>query len=196
MEEKKEKAIQIARDYFHRYGYRKLSLAQLIDEVGISKPTFYNYFKNKKELFRTVMLETYNEFQYQLNQNMKSTTSAVDKLDVFIETYHWFLKQFPIFSDLYKPGNDLITRWLDSRYSKDLFYEGKETVASIIEEGQEEGLFNPELNVQEVAPVLFSAIILTLSHDINNYKRKKDHEYTCNPKTLAQVLIEGLLVRD
>ncbi len=192
MEEKKEQAIIIARDYFHKYGYRKLSLADLIEKVGISKPTFYNYFKNKKELFKTVMLETYNEFQYQLNQNLKNTTTAVERLDVYIQTYQWFLKEFPIFKDLYKPGNDLMPRWLDTRYSKDIFYEGKEFIKAIIEEGKEEGLFDEQHDSEETAVIIYSSIIFLLSNDINIFRRPKDKEYRIEAKDITKLIFEGL----
>ncbi len=196
MEEKKEQAIIIAREYFHKYGYRKLSLAELIEKVGISKPTFYNYFKNKRELFKTVMLETYNEFQYQLSQNLKNTTSAVEKLDVYIQTYQWFLEEFPIFKDLYKPGNDLLTKWLETRYSKDIFYEGKEFIKSIIEEGKEEGLFEESHDSEETAVLIYSSIIFLLSHDINNFKRPKDKEYKINANQITRLIFEGLFKKE
>ena len=195
MEEKKEKTIETARIYFHKNGYRKLSLSELIEEVGISKPTFYNYFKNKKHLFIQTMLETYNEFQYQLTQNFKKTTSAIEKLDAFIQTYAWFLDEFPIYRDLYKPGNDLLTRWLDSRYSRDIFFEGREIIRSILEEGIEEELIDSSINTEEISILVYSTIIFTLSNNPNHFKRKKDNNFQFNLNNLTQLLAEGLISR-
>ena len=122
MEEKKEKTVEKAREYFHTYGYRGASLSALIAEIGISKPTFYNYFKNKEELFFTVMRETYNEFHYQYNQQAKSAPNAMEKLDLFIMTYSWFLDSYPIFRDLFKPGNEEtllnLEAWVDNEWEK------------------------------------------------------------------------------
>ena len=195
MQEKKEKTIELARKYFHTDGYRKLSLSSLIEEVGMSKPTFYNYFKNKKHLFIQTMLETYNEFIYQLTQNFKKTTSAIEKLDVFIQTYAWFLDEFPIYRDLYKPGNDLIPRWLDSRYSRDIFFEGREIIRSILEDGIEEELINGSLDTEKASILIYSAIIFTLSNNPNYFKRKKDKDFDFNLNDLTQILAEGILIR-
>ena len=151
MEEKKERTIEKAREYFHNFWYRKASLSELIAEIGISKPTFYNYFKNKEQLFASVMLATYNEFQYEFNQRSKNASSAVERLEIFVRTYAWFLDTFPLYRDLHIPGNDLLPRWLKSRSSKDLFAEGIETVKGIILQGQEEGLFSTELNSDAAA---------------------------------------------
>ncbi len=196
MEEKRERAIEKARQYFHKYWYRKASLSDLIADIGISKPTFYNYFKNKEELFNAVMLATYDEFQYEYGQRAKGATSAMEKLDIYIRTYQWFLDRYPIFCDLYRPGNDLLPRWLRSRYSKDLFAEGVETVRSIVEQGQEESIFREEMDTDGVALLLYRTITLLLSNDPNLYRRRNQPEYGLHLSALLDLLGKGLLFRD
>ena len=195
MEEKKEKTIEKAREYFHRYGYRKASLSALIAEIGISKPTFYNYFKNKEELFNAVMLSTYNEFQYEYNQRAKGASSAPEKLDLFIRTWLWFLDNYPLYRDLAQPGNDLLPRWVKSRHSQDLYAEGVETVRSILEEGQEEGLFDRELPLDSTALALYSSVTLTLSNDPNDFRRRNRPAYVIEAEVLFRLLVHGLLAR-
>ncbi len=196
MEEKKERTIEKAREYFHKYWYRKASLSDLIAEIGISKPTFYNYFKNKDELFNAVMLATYNEFLYEYNKTAKKATSAMEKIDIFIRTYNWFLDNYPIYRDLYKPGNDLMPRWLKSRNAKDLFAEGVETIRSILEQGQEEAIFNENLDTEKAALILYYAIILILSNDPNAFRKKNKPEFSVDLDTLLKLLAEGLLFRN
>jgi AcrR family transcriptional regulator len=196
MEEKKERTIEKAREYFHRYWYRKASLSELIAEIGISKPTFYNYFKNKEELFNAVMLATYNEFLYEYNQRAKNARSAMEKLDLYVRTYAWFLDAYPLFRDLYSPGNDLMPRWLKSRHSKDLFAEEVETLRAILEEGRDEGLFRTDLDARHTALVLCQAITVGLSFDPGIFARKDHTRYIVDVDTLLGVLGEGLVARD
>jgi AcrR family transcriptional regulator len=196
MEEKKEKTIEKAREYFHKYWYRKASLSDLIAEIGISKPTFYNYFKNKEELFNTVMLATYNEFLYEFNRRSRSATNAMEKLDIFIRTYSWFLESYPLFKDLYEPGNDLMPRWMKSRSSQDLFSEGVETMRSIIEQGQEENIFSATLEADKAALLLYRIITLLLSHDANIFQKKNKPPYLLHLDTLIAMLRDGLVFRD
>ena len=195
MEEKKEKTIEKAREYFHTHGYRGASLSALIAEIGISKPTFYNYFKNKEELFYTVMLETYNEFHYQYDQRAKSAPNAMEKLDIFITTFAWFLDSYPIFRDLFKPGNDLLARWAQSRYSKDFFAEGVEIVRSILEQGIEQGIFGSDIDVGECAQLLYYLVHSTLSNDPNLFRRQGQPEIKIDARTLVKVLGRGILAR-
>jgi AcrR family transcriptional regulator len=195
MEEKKEKTIEKAREYFHRHWYRKASLSELIAEIGISKPTFYNYFKNKEELFNSVMLATYDEFQYEFNQRSKTAASAMERLDIFLRTYAWFLDAFPLYRDLYKPGNDLMPRWLKSRSAKDLFAEGVETVRAILEQGQEEGSFDPEVDPGKTALLVYDTITLLLSHDLSVFARSGRDSYELDLELLLRIVGLGLLRR-
>jgi AcrR family transcriptional regulator len=196
VEEKKERTIEKARDYFHKYWYRKTSLSDLIDEIGISKPTFYNYFKNKEELFKMVMVNTYNEFQYEFNQKARKSTSSMEKLDIFVRTYSWFLDTYPLFRDLYKPGNDLLPRWLKSRISKDLFAEGLAIIRSIIEQGLEEGIFRQNLDITASSLMIYQVITLLLSNDPNDFRKNNGPEYLIDIDTLIKMLGEGLIVKE
>ncbi len=196
MEEKKEKAVEKAREYFHTYGYRGASLSELIADIGISKPTFYNYFKNKEELFHTVMRETYNEFHYQYNQRVRSTTNAMEKLDSFISTFAWFLDTYPLFRDLFRPGNDLLARWADSRYAKDFFAEGVEIVHSIIEQGLDEGIFSREIDPPALAFHLYYMVLMTLSTEPGLFQRGGAPEQRIDAKVLVRIFGAGILARD
>lgn len=192
MEEKKERTIEKAREYFHKYWYRKASLSDLIAEIGISKPTFYNYFKNKEQLFASVMLATYNEFQYEFTQRSKNASSAVERMEIFIRTYAWFLEHYPLYKDLYIPGNDLLPRWIKSRSSKDLFAEGVETVKGIIIQGQEEGLFDPALDSEAASLIVYNTVVSLLSQDFTTYQRKKSPPFQVDMDTLLRILGTGL----
>jgi AcrR family transcriptional regulator len=196
MEEKKEKALETAREYFHTYGYRKASLADLISEIGISKPTFYNYFKNKEELFSTVMLETYNEFHYQYTLREKAATNAMEKLESFVSTFSWFLATYPIYRDIFRPGNDLMAKWIQSRYSKDFFSEGVETVRSILEQGREEGIFSMDIDLEKQALLIYYLVVSILSTDPDIFRRKGGTEYRIDTPALIQLIGHGLLTRD
>jgi AcrR family transcriptional regulator len=196
MEEKKEKAIEKAREYFHVYGYRGASLSALIADIGISKPTFYNYFKNKEELFSTVMLETYNEFHYQYNQKARAASNAMEKLDLFVTTFAWFLDAYPLFRDLFKPENDLLARWTESRHARDFFAEGVEIMRSILEQGIEEGIFGKDIEVPRAALHLYYLVLTTLSTDPNLFNVPGAPPLAIDARTLVRIVGRGILSRD
>ncbi|HYW81724.1 MAG TPA: hypothetical protein VFB30_00605, partial [Spirochaetia bacterium] len=107
----------------------------------------------------------------------------------------WFLDSYPIFRDLFKPGNDLLARWAESRYSKDFFAEGVELVRSILEEGIEQGIFGAEIDVGECAQLLYYLVHSTLSNDPNLFRRQGQPEIKIDARTLVKVLGRGILAR-
>jgi AcrR family transcriptional regulator len=50
-EERKEKILQTALKVFAREGYRDSNLSLIASECGISRPTIYQYFKDKEEIY-------------------------------------------------------------------------------------------------------------------------------------------------
>ena len=46
----REKIIETANDLFYKQGYRATVVNQIIEEAGVSKPTFYSHFPSKEDL--------------------------------------------------------------------------------------------------------------------------------------------------
>ncbi len=50
-EKRKEKILQTALKVFAREGYKDANLSLIATECGISRPTIYQYFKNKEQIY-------------------------------------------------------------------------------------------------------------------------------------------------
>lgn len=50
--EKKEQVITVARDLFHKHGFKKVSMDEIAKYSGVTKKTIYSYFKSKEELLK------------------------------------------------------------------------------------------------------------------------------------------------
>jgi AcrR family transcriptional regulator len=51
----REKLIKVAHDLFYRDGFHSVGLDRLLDEVSVTKTTFYNHFQSKDELMLEVL---------------------------------------------------------------------------------------------------------------------------------------------
>ncbi len=51
----KEKILQAATDLIAQYGYRGASVRKIAQKVGIRESAIYNHFKNKEEIFQTIL---------------------------------------------------------------------------------------------------------------------------------------------
>ena len=142
------------------------------------------------------MTEAYNEFHYQYMVQEKAATNAVERLQIFVSTFGWFLDSYPIHRDLFRPNNDLLAKWTQSRQSKDFFAEGVETMHSILEEGVEEGTFRSDLDVDRYALLVYYTIVSVLSNDPALFGKNGAPPYAVDAESLSTLLCRGLLARE
>ncbi len=55
MDEKKQHIMTAAADVFSRYGFKKTSMQDIADAAVMSRAALYLYFRNKDDLFRSLM---------------------------------------------------------------------------------------------------------------------------------------------
>ncbi len=53
-EEVRKKIVAAAHNIFHKKGYENTRMADIAEVLGVTKPTIYNYFHNKEDLFVAV----------------------------------------------------------------------------------------------------------------------------------------------
>jgi TetR/AcrR family fatty acid metabolism transcriptional regulator len=76
--------IARARDMFQARGYRNTSMAELSRACDISKPTLYNYFPSKRDLFQEVLKSLHRETDGQIIPAVESAEGFIAKLKVLI----------------------------------------------------------------------------------------------------------------
>jgi AcrR family transcriptional regulator len=60
IEDKKYQIIQASLEVFGSYGYKKTSMQDIADALGISRPALYQYYKNKEAVFLALVEYTLN----------------------------------------------------------------------------------------------------------------------------------------
>jgi len=51
---KRDKVLTAARDVFIRYGYKRVTMNDIAEAAGISRPALYLVFESKEEIFKSV----------------------------------------------------------------------------------------------------------------------------------------------
>ncbi len=73
-EETKEKIVVAACELFSKYGYHNTQVMDIVKAVGMSAGTFYNHFRDKKDLYQKLTLESLES----LRLNVKKMREPVD----------------------------------------------------------------------------------------------------------------------
>jgi len=83
---KRDKIFLEAEELFQRYGYKKVTVDDIVAKATVAKGTFYLYFKSKDELYNQIVLSYYEE--------AKKLTEEVIKKDVENDMKLLFYKDF------------------------------------------------------------------------------------------------------
>ncbi len=120
--EKQKKLLDIAMKEFSKYSYPAVSINQIIQNAGISRGSFYMYFKDKDDLFEYLVEMNQNNLNQKTKEIIKKNqgdlyTSFIELYDVILKMifenhYQGILKNFFVFFHLRKekmeyPGHAL-----------------------------------------------------------------------------------------
>lgn len=65
---------------FARQGYRRTSFGDIAEEVGLSRPAIYHYFKNKDAVFKAVTDRIHKDIALAIERALEQTGSIEDRL--------------------------------------------------------------------------------------------------------------------
>lgn len=102
-EERRTQLLGVAGGLFADLGYHGLSMEQLADAAGVSKPVLYQHFPSKRDLYLALVRETVAEMAAQVRKALEGTSDNSARVAGAIAAYVDFVedRRFPL---LYGPG--------------------------------------------------------------------------------------------
>lgn len=168
----KSKIQSTAFELFKKHGIHFVSLDLIAKNLGISKKTIYNHFKNKEDIVYQCIKQYIAERRAQNDAIMENSEHVIERLVIIIKTS---LKQTAQFNPLmfeevirYYPDVARLLRGNQYKDSYSRFYK-------IIDRGKEEGLFKKHINSDIMTKVLLSQINLMMDFDtfpVDEYSRE------------------------
>ena len=83
---KKEKIMKVAQDLFLKKGFSNVPVEEITRKAGISKGSFYTYFKSKDELLKEIATKSIETFKEKLIVKAKKLQDPVRVLEDFLQT--------------------------------------------------------------------------------------------------------------
>ena len=77
--------IEKAKSLFIEHGYLGLSMREIAEKVGVSKPALYYHFKDKEELFYAVLSSGLEEIGRMIHSINNQPVSSYKKISLFME---------------------------------------------------------------------------------------------------------------
>ena len=177
--EKPDQIIKTAIDLFSRFGAKRVTIEEICKTAGVSKATFYKYFKNKLDLIRHIRDEL-----IEIGFNKFDEISAMDIS--------------------YPEKIELMTRWRIEFFSqmKNEFIHELFSLDEVVEEAKQRYLRNISMAQEkgEIQPDLSPELIWLVSEKLNEIIRDKSWrtiftDYSEFQEQMRRLFFFGLLVR-
>lgn len=154
-EEKKKKIIDAAIDEFSKYSFHKARITAIADKAGIAKGSFYQYFEDKKDLYKYLMELLVEKKLSYINQDMMTNKDKYGFFQLLREVYLSgirFAKENPrllLMGTMLAADKDLLQEIYGEHQDKsaDFFQQ-------LLEYGKEKGEIDPAIDLSLVSNML------------------------------------------
>jgi AcrR family transcriptional regulator len=156
-DEKRQRIVSAALAVFFKYGYQRVSMNEIAEAAGISRPGLYLYFSSKEEVFRAAILQFADSLIEEISKGLPSQKTIEEKVRYAFEV--WIVQRFDL--TLNSPEAKEIS---DSSYefaqeALDQSYEKLESVLASILKGHAKSSGNKKaLSAEKMAHILTSAV--------------------------------------
>lgn len=181
--------LKTAGQLFYKFGIRSISIDDICRELGMSKKTFYTYYKTKDELVEAVLKDSVSHMAEQIHTKIgqENLQSCLRSLAEHIRHDEKDVRHVPqLVFDLkkYYPG-------LYYSYQKDVFELQKKQIAETMRAAQEEGLVREDLDA-ETAAIFFAKLHSDSINGIEELEKGGVNmaQYTRN---MIMILVRGVL---
>ena len=157
----KEKILKEGKELLQANGYNNLNIREVAKNSDIAVGTFYNYFSNKDELVREIILNHWNQLLVTIDELSDSENSIKTKLislsqyiDEFFKTYSGVFTAMMESTATYCPRHKILPQL-------------NTIVEKIITMAIEKGEINPPLSVTKLSKILVpSMFFITKVEDL------------------------------
>ena len=153
LQKRKHEALDAAMRLLMERGYANLNMDELAEEVGISKPTLYQYFNSKEELVAQAMIRTFQKLEARISD--LSDKPPLEQLEQFLRS---MLRARHENRSIMAQIDVEIMRSIVRHYPNTVEHlvTTKSKLIEVVSKAQEQGEVDPELPAWVVVNMMFS----------------------------------------
>jgi AcrR family transcriptional regulator len=194
--EVREAILDATDDFLARYGYKKMTIDDLAQAVGIGKGSVYLHFSSKEEIALSHIDRIIERLKIELKIIAKTELSPEERLSRML--LKRVLHRFDSVQHYTQSLNDLLAALRPKLLArrKTYFQEEAEIFAEVIAEGQETGIFDRDDAALEIAEAFLRATNSLLPYSLTTRELGERNDIEEKTLRLANLLLKGLLHRD
>ena len=139
---KKEAIIEATLQLYAHRGYYLTNIRDIVRAVGISPPTFYRYFKDKRELFVETIEYVVRNFKKEIRTAVKNEKDPTRRSKIMFEIFYAHYPKIGEILNQLRSGVIIGDPWARERLSR-LYREMMENLIKEIQGGMRNGILRP-----------------------------------------------------
>ncbi|MCZ6806192.1 MAG: TetR/AcrR family transcriptional regulator [Deltaproteobacteria bacterium] len=155
--DKRDRILKAAIKVFAKNGFYATRVSEIAKAAGVADGTIYLYFKNKDDVLISIFEDGIQQLLTILREVAASDDAVEQRIARIIELQLGLLEDQRDLAEVITVNLRQSSRLL-KQYAAPLFMEYIEVIASVVDEGQEQGAFRSDLNSRVVARALFGAL--------------------------------------
>jgi TetR/AcrR family fatty acid metabolism transcriptional regulator len=149
--------LRAAAKVFARSGYFNAKVSDVAREAGVADGTVYLYFKNKDDLLSSIFTVAMDEFISRARAELAQIADPREQLRHFARLHFSSLERERDMAVVFQIELRQSTKFME-QFSTTKLADYFQIIREVVEEGQRQGLFRPQLSPQLVAKILFGAL--------------------------------------
>lgn len=184
---KKEEIIEATLKLYADRGYYLTNIRDIAKAVGISAPTFYHYFQDKRELFVEVIEYVVRNLGLEIRATIEQEKNIERRHVLMFQIFYKHYTKIGEIINQLRAGVAIGDQWAKDRLAK-LYGEMTKNLAREISLGIQDGL------IRDVDPEL-NAFFMILIDEIALHRASLDDKYTLNElmRFVADMLTHAFL---
>jgi AcrR family transcriptional regulator len=176
-DDRKKLILEHAKRLFSRKGYYNTQISDIVDEAKIARGTVYQYFKNKDDLFITLIRDFYNDWERKISIEMnKINLATISPQEYFyfrVKNTLEFLANDPDLCNIVLRMGIGLSGELESSIKR---FERKihNLIASDLQLGMRNNHIRGDLNIEMASNLITGALLKTALYDFGARKKKKE----------------------
>lgn len=143
-------------------GLNAVSTRNLASEVGVSEGTIFRHFNTKRDIFLGIMQDVKDELMLPLRDITMAQLPPLERLELFLcKHVKYLIENNGITILLFSQATHMNDEELKNSL-REILIKQKQYISKIIQDGIVEGIWDPELTVENAA-TLYMGIPITLN---------------------------------
>lgn len=148
--------MEVAKEHFERFGYKRAVIDDIVREVGIAKGTFYLYFKSKDQLLFELISQSRHEMLEKFMTTIAEEKTAAGQIRVIIEMSFQAFEDYPLLARLIAedPEFRIVTKMMEQPSAQEELRQALAKMQALLKAGMDSGELRGDLDLKIVPMVV------------------------------------------